>query len=570
MAKASTTTSHIHHNYVYLDARRVITIDEEAIQDGAVVWHTSEEKFMQVFKEEEAKLGDAHDSTVLNHFIITGYVAVNTDGVAVTLKRDGSDYSAAIMGKILRATSISIWTDVDGVLSADPRRVPLANVLPEVSYDEAMELAYFGAKVIHPRTMQPAMSCDPQIPLYIRNTFNTSSPGTRIFTNATTTKQQQDKVVCGFSSVEGMALLNIEGTGMVGVRGIDKRIFDVLEYHDVNISLISQAMSEHSVTFATSEEQAELAKRVIEEEFRRELTLGHVSSVGIRAPVSIIAAVGDGMVNTSGVVGRFFSALGNAKINVMAIAQGSSERNISTVVWSSDSTRALRAVHAAFNLSNMTARVGIIGLSEVGTSLLRLLESERDALKSNFDLDIQVCMVCPKSDSEEILSLKNDTESGTQSITIGAVTRETEGPDEKTKPTFADEEQAAVVSKGGLSLCFDTLFRKECTFHAIFDCTNDEAAGRYHADWLRAGVDVITANNRGLSGPKHQREDIKEAEKSGKQSGMYMRKTVVAGGLPIISTLRSLLHSGDKIRRIDGIFTGMPCGNVCSKLCLKS
>jgi aspartokinase/homoserine dehydrogenase 1 len=262
-------------------------------------------------------------------------------------------------------------------------------------------------------------------------------------------------------------------------------------------------------------------------------------------------------VDTSGVAGRFFSSLGGAKINVLAIAQGSSERNISAVVWSSDSTRALRAVHAAFNLSNMTARVGIIGMSEVGISLLRLLESERDANKSNFDLDIQVCMVCPKSDSEEILSLKNDSESGTQSITIGAVKRVTKDREEKTKTSFADEEQVAVVSKGGLSLCFDTLFRKECTFHAIFDCTNDEAAGRYHADWLRAGIDVITANNSGLSGPKHQREDIKEAEKlNGKQSGMYLRETVVAGGLPIISTLRSLLHSGDKIRRIDGIFTG--------------
>lgn len=186
VVKAS-TTSGIHHNvFVYVDARRVITIDEEVIKDGAVVWHTSEEKFMQIFNEEEAKLGDARDSNVRLHFIITGYVAINTHGVAVTLKRDGSDYSAAIMGKILRANSISIWTDVDGVLSADPRRVPLANVLPEVSYDEAMELAYFGAKVIHPRTMQPAVSCDPQIPIYIRNTFNMRSPGTRIFTTATT------------------------------------------------------------------------------------------------------------------------------------------------------------------------------------------------------------------------------------------------------------------------------------------------------------------------------------------------------------------------------------------------
>ena len=182
---AEASSSYIHHNFVYVDARRVITIDEEAIQDGAVVWEISEDKFLQVFEEEENKLGDTRESTIL-HFIMTGYVAINTHGVAVTLKRDGSDYSAAIIGKILHANSISIWTDVDGVLSADPRRVPLANVLPEVSYDEAMELAYFGAKVIHPKTMQPAISCDPQIPIYIRNTFNMRSPGTRIFITSTT------------------------------------------------------------------------------------------------------------------------------------------------------------------------------------------------------------------------------------------------------------------------------------------------------------------------------------------------------------------------------------------------
>ena len=173
----------VHHNFVYIDARRVITIDEEAIQDGAVLWKMSEEMLSKLVEEEEAKLMD--DSEVL-HLVITGYVAINTHGVAVTLKRDGSDYSAAIMGKLLRGNYIFIWTDVDGILSADPRRVPLANVLPEVSYDEAMELAYFGAKVIHPKTMQPAISCDPPIPIYIRNTFNISSPGTRIFITSTT------------------------------------------------------------------------------------------------------------------------------------------------------------------------------------------------------------------------------------------------------------------------------------------------------------------------------------------------------------------------------------------------
>jgi len=572
------------HKFVYVDARRVITIDEEAIYDGAVVWDTSESKFRDLYEEEQSKLvsssskkdedeggnenlesGENNTSTTITvlHFIVTGYVASNTNGVPVTLQRDGSDYTAAIMGRILRANSICIWTDVDGVLSADPRRVPLAQVLPEVSYDEAMELSYFGAKVIHPKTMQPAISCVPQIPIYIRNTFRPDGPGTRIFlTSTTTNKDSPDKVVCGFSSIERMALVNVEGSGLIGVPGIDARIFGSLQRAGVNVSLISQASSEHSCTFATTERQAAFAKHILEEEFTRELRQNRISRIDIRAPCSIIAAVGDGMAETTGVSGRFFSALGDAKINILAIAQGSSERNISAVVWSTESTRALRAVHAAFNLSHNTIRVGVIGVnsgSDVGDSLLQLLETQRTALRDNFDLDIQVCTVVPRDDIGKVLSLKNDTDSGTDSITIGAfhsaMARNDGGTGPKTA-VFEDEESIAVCSPGGLSFVKDLLFRSECTSHAIFDCTNSEEVGRFHAEWLRAGIDVITANNTGLSGPKEQREDIKDAEKAlGKQSAQYLREVVVAGGLPVINTLRSLLNSGDKIRRIDAILT---------------
>lgn len=205
------------HEFVYIDARRIITIDEEAIQDGAVVWDVSKAKLDDVYKTELAKI--TSENTRVNskmHFVITGYVASNTDGVASTLGRDGSDFSAAIFGRLLQSTNITIWTDVDGVLSADPRRVPMAHAVPEVSYNEAMELAYFGAKVIHPKTMQPAISSSPQIPIFIRNTFNSRFRGSRIYT-ASTTNTEPDKCVCGFSSIDHMALINVEGSGLIGV-----------------------------------------------------------------------------------------------------------------------------------------------------------------------------------------------------------------------------------------------------------------------------------------------------------------------------------------------------------------
>jgi aspartokinase/homoserine dehydrogenase 1 len=355
--------------YVYLDARRVITIDEEAVQHGAVCWDICESKLHQLYEQEQASL--IHGRTL--HFVITGYVACNTDGVATTLQRDGSDYSAAIMGKLLKASNVTIWTDVDGVLSADPRRVPGAHVIPEVSYNEAMELAYFGAKVIHPKTMQPAISASPQIPIYIRNTFDTAGKGSRIYTSSTT-HTDRDKCVCGFSSIEDMALINVEGSGLIGVPGVAKRLFSTLENAGVNVVLISQASSEHSITFATIEAQAENAKIAIEEEFRRELKANRISNVDVKASCAIIAAVGDGMSSTAGVSGRFFSALGNAKINVLAIAQGCSERNISAVVWARDSTRALRAVHAAFCLFCTIVRIGSIGMRHIREPLLNLLE----------------------------------------------------------------------------------------------------------------------------------------------------------------------------------------------------
>ncbi|GAX13360.1 bifunctional aspartokinase / homoserine dehydrogenase 1 [Fistulifera solaris] len=546
--------SEVHHDFVFLDARRVITIDEdEAVQDGAVVWDESLRKLESVFqqaKEElQAKQGSSDDTEKMLHFIVTGYVASNTHGVACTLKRDGSDYSAAIMGRLLQANSIQIWTDVDGVLSADPRRVPLAQVLDEVSYNEAMELAFFGAKVIHPKTMQPAIMSEPQIPIYIRNTFNASFRGTRIFTRSTSL-QNKEKAVCGFTSIENMALINVEGSGMIGVRGILRRIFSSLEAINVNVILISQASSEHSVTFALVESDAKAAKIAIEEEFSTELRNNRITNIDLKAPCSVIAAVGDGMSQQTGVSGRFFSALGDAKINVLAIAQGSSERNISAVVSAEDSARALRAVHAAFRLSHTTIRVAIIGMNELGDSLLKLLQERRTALRYTYEVDLQIVAVLDQGSSSEIICLEQDVDGGAGSITLESFNNVTGGSE------VTHDGDKAIPKPGGISTLLERLFRNECTNHVVFDCTNDEEVGKYHATWLRAGVDVVTANNTGLSGPKEQRNEISKAEKAfGKQSANYLREVTVGGGLPIINTTRTLLHTGDKIRRVDGIFS---------------
>jgi bifunctional aspartokinase / homoserine dehydrogenase 1 len=531
--------------FTYLDARRLIVVDEsQTYVNGAICWDACHNN-LQTLK------------IPTPHFVMTGYVASNTDGVATTLQRDGSDYSAAILGRLISATAITIWTDVDGVLSADPRRVPLAQVVPEVSFNEAMELAYFGAKVIHPKTMQPAITAN--IPIYIRNTFNPALPGSRIFTSTSTTG---DKMVCAFSSIENIALINVEGSGLLGVLGVAKRLFGTLEGRGINVILISQASSEHSITFATSERQAEEAKRVIEAEFFRELEQNHINAIDVRSPCAIIAAVGDGMTSTMGCSGRFFSSLGDAKVNVLAIAQGCSERNISAVVAKADSVRALRAVHSAFQLSHSIIRIAIVGMDDVGMSLLRLLGDQRSSVRSTFDVDLQVCAVVGDEKQRQLVCLINDTDSSTESITmhayescvakLQAIPEDTELKNAKVD----DEKDTAKVVSGGPETLLDVLVQDTCSNHVVFDCTNSGEVSLQHANWLRSHVNVVTANNTGLSGPKEQRNEIKLAERMhGKQSAKYLREVTVGGGLPILKTMRSLLDTGDKIRRIDGILS---------------
>ncbi len=306
----------------WIDAREVVKVRHGEL-GPTVLWD-----------ESRAAISGVIDKDFRGIAVITGFIASDEENLQTTLGRNGSDYSAAIFASLTDADELSIWTNVDGVMSADPERVPEAQIIELLSYNEAMELAYFGAKVIHPQTLGPAVDND--IPVIIRNSFDPEHPGSRISTEA-----RPDERIKGITAIGDMALINLEGAGMIGVPGTADRLFAALRNAGVSVTLISQASSEHSICIAVPADVAQRAKSVVEEAFAEELASGQIQSVEATGAQSIVAVVGDGMAGTPGIAAKFFGNLGRAGINVRAIAQGSSERNISAVVDTNDVTRAL-------------------------------------------------------------------------------------------------------------------------------------------------------------------------------------------------------------------------------------
>jgi aspartokinase/homoserine dehydrogenase 1 len=289
----------------WVDARKVITVRQTEL-GPTVLWDTSRENFRQVVPADFSGIA-----------VMTGFIATDETGLQTTLGRNGSDYSAAIFAALASACELSIWTDVDGVMSADPNRVPEARVIEQLTYNEAMELAYFGAKVIHPQTLGPVI--DNEIPVFIRNSRNPEHPGSRISADASAGDS-----IKGITAIGDMALVNLEGAGMIGVPGTADRLFGALKTAGVSVTLISQASSEHSICIAVPRVLAERARQVISDAFAEELASGQIHSVDVTDSQSIVAVVGDGMAGTPGIAARFFGTLGRAGINVRAIAQGSS------------------------------------------------------------------------------------------------------------------------------------------------------------------------------------------------------------------------------------------------------
>ena len=493
----------------FINARDALTIDHGEM-GPIVLWEASQHKLSELVAARPTGI-----------CVITGYIASDAAGLPTTLGRNGSDYSASIFAALLGAREVNIWTDVDGVMSGDPRRVPEATVIGRLSYNEAMELAYFGAKVIHPQTMAPAIAGD--IPIRIRNTFNPDHPGTVISSGPA----EREAVVKGVSAFDGVALINLEGAGMIGVPGTADRLFGALRDAGISVMLISQGSSEHSICFAVRQGVAAKVRKVVEHAFAVELTQGQVQRVDVTEDCAILAVVGDGMSGVPGSAGKFFRTLGNSGINVRAIAQGASERNISAVISAKDMTKALRAVHSSFYLSAKTVSIGIIGPGSVGGALIEQLATGSDRLRKSFNLDLRV----------RAIGTSRKMCFGESRLDLTGWREALDGGRPMDLQAFASHVQTDYLP------------------HAVLiDCTASQEVADCYLDWLSRGIHVITPNKRAHSGPIAMYESLKSSSRIANTHFLY--EATVGAGLPVINTLKDLVETGDDIERISGIFSG--------------
>ncbi len=496
------------HSATWLDARTVLRVDTTSLVP-ITDWETSTELL------EEWLAANDHEIVV-----VTGYIASDLAGVPVTLGRNGSDLSASIFGALLGADSIVIWTDVDGVMTADPSKVPGAHVIDNLSYDEAMELAYFGAKVLHPWTMSPAIRRS--IPIVIRNSRHPHLPGTTIAHDADKTS-----AVKGLASVDDIALFNVEGTAMIGVPGISERLFGALREKGVSVVMISQASSEHSICFAAPQSDRARVEDALSGIFARERQFGQIKELSVTDSCSILAIVGEGMSGTPGIAARLFSALARVGVNVRAIAQGASERNITVVVDEAETTRALRAVHAGFYLSDQAISIGLIGAGQVGAAFLSQVEAQADTLRYELGIDLRVRAV---ANSRQMVLAEDriNLEGWRDTLEAG----EPLDPEKFIRHVHTESVPHAV----------------------IIDCTADAGVAARYLQWMDAGIHVITPNKKANSVDLAYYRDVIAAGRTTRTH--YLYETTVGAALPVIQTTRDLLRTGDRVHRIEGVLSG--------------
>jgi aspartokinase/homoserine dehydrogenase 1 len=504
---------------IAVDARQFIVTDDN-FGAANVDMAASRKKIKAISKEWRGKLP-----------VITGFVAATKDGIPTTVGRNGSDYTAALVGALLDAEAIEIWSDVNGVLSADPRLVKDAFPLQQLSFVEAMELAYFGAKVLHPRAVIPAVEAG--IPLIMRNVFEPQFPGT-IITHAA---DKNGPVIKGITSIPDMSLLTLEGAGMMGVVGISARLFDALARAGINVTLISQASSEQSICCAVRRSDSAKAKQVLRDTFEAEYRRHQIRSIDTQDNIVVIAVVGAGMQGTPGIAGRLFSALGSNRINVIAVAQGSAEQNISFVVPESDHVKALNVIHSAFHLAKRHVHVAIIGKGAIGKTLIDQIADGQARLNSDMDLDLKVVGIADTRhflfDPSGIALQTWETQVNTcrAPMTLDKFTKALEG---------SSLENIIVV-----------------------DATANEKVAQQFPAWLGKGFSVATPNKKANTLSMKFYNELQTAVRQ--RNSYYYYEACVGAGLPIISTLQDLLNSGDKILHIEGLLSGT-LGYVFSEL----
>ncbi len=454
---------------------------------------------------------------------VTGFIGSNEKGRITTLGRGGSDYTAAIFGSVLNATAIEIWTDVNGMLTADPRIVKKAFSLPLLSYTEAMELSYFGAKVIYPPTMVPAFM--KKIPIVIRNTFQPKFPGTVIQFES----GKSAYPIKGISSISEVSVINLTGSGMVGKSGFSGRLFTLLAREQINVILITQSSSEHSITFAVNPNDSQKAVELIQNEFELELLANKLSMPVVEGDLSILAIVGENMKRTPGMSGKLFHALGRNGINVRAIAQGSSEFNISVIINKEDLSKALNAVHDAFFAElKKTLHVFNIGTGNIGSTLFSQLNKQHDFLEEQNDIEIKVVGI---SNSRRMYF----NEDG---IDLNSWKEELENDGE-----VAD--LATFISK------MQEMNLPNCVF---IDNTASKLPSTYYENIFQSNISIVTCNKIANSGDYSQYRLLHETAR--KHGVDFFYETNVGAGLPIVRVLKDLMMSGDRLLKIEAILSG--------------
>lgn len=471
----------------------------------------------------ELLINDYYQSNSDQLLFVTGFISSNEEGRVTTLGRGGSDFTAAIWGSALNVKEIQIWTDVNGMLTADPRIVEKAFSLSELSYTEAMELSYFGAKVIYPPTMIPAFL--KKIPIVIKNTFDVEFPGTYIRHNVKTC----DLPIKGISSIDEISVLNLSGSGMVGKAGFSGRLFSLLSREQINVVLITQSSSEHSITFAVKPADAIKALNLISKEFELELQAKKLEYPEVESGLSVLAIVGENMKHTPGMSARLFNALGRNGVNVRAIAQGSSEYNISVILSKADLSKAVNAVHDSFYSDlKKTLNIFCLGTGNIGKTLFNQLQSQMPFLAKNNDMQVKVMGI---SNSRQMYLSKEGVDLCRWEQTLQ---EQAEPADLK---LFVQEMKAMNLPN--------------CVF---VDNTASANPVNFYQEILESSISVVTCNKIGNSADYEQYAAFKKAAR--KYGVDFYYETNVGAGLPIIRTLKDLMMSGDKVARIEAILSG--------------
>ncbi len=493
----------------YLDARKVILTNDEF--GGAQV--QLEETYRRIQDWFEIHPGLS---------VITGFIGANQEGITTTLGRGGSDYTAALFGAALGADVIEIWTDVNGILTADPRAVKDAHTLPEVTYAEAMEMSHFGAKVIYPPTIQPALRAS--IPIFIRNTFQPEFEGTKI----SGTRQPSGNLITGMASIGHVVLLTLRGSGMVGVPGFAARLFNSLAKGGVNIIMITQGSSEHSISFAVTPGEADLAKALVEEEFDLEMNRKVVEPVKVENNLCIVAIIGESIKVKHGISGTLFKALGANGINVVAIAQGSSELIISVVIHKSDEKKALNAIHETFFKDSITQiHLFMVGVGLVGKRLLHQINKQNKTLREEHQ--VEVCLVGLANSKKMTFSEKG--------IDLNQWEDELAKGEPVDMPKF-------------IKMMADLNLR-----NSIFvDSTASDRIPVFYESILEKSISISTPNKVAASSSQLQYQRLKKLARL--HNVHYAYETNVGAGLPILSTIQDLVRSGDRITKIEGVLSG--------------